>query len=97
MVFPEGAKDLVLKLLRRNAEKRYGAKGVSEIKHHKFFKDINFRKLSKHQVEPPWKPKKLAINAENQVDLDDKNAEVSELMYAYLYMCCLTRLTPANQ
>lgn len=75
MVFPDGAKDLVLKLLRRNAEKRYGAKGVSEIKHHKFFKEINFRKLSKSLCEPPWKPKKLAINAENQVDLDDKNAE----------------------
>ena len=75
MAFPEDAKELLLKLLRRDPERRYGAQGVGKIKHHAFFESINWRKMNEHAVEPPWKPNKHAINAESQEDLKYKNSE----------------------
>ena len=75
MAFTEEAKELLLKLLRRDPEARYGADGVGKIKHHAFFKGVDWRKLNNHEVEPPWKPNKHAINAESQEDLKYKNSE----------------------
>ena len=75
MPFPEDAKELLLKLLRRDPETRYGAKGVGKIKHHKFFKGMDWRKLNNHEIEPPWKPNKHAINAASQEDLKYRNSE----------------------
>ena len=53
------AKDLCLKLMNRNKQKRLGAgkNGIREIKDHRFFEDINWEDLRKKKVNPPFRPK----------------------------------------
>ena len=48
--------NLIKKLCQTNAEERLG-KNVNEIKNHKFFEDIDWVKLEKKQITPPFKPK----------------------------------------
>ena len=48
--------DLIKKLCQTNVEERLG-KNVNEIKNHKFFEDIDWVKLEKKQITPPFKPK----------------------------------------
>ena len=47
------AKDLIISLLKKNECERISP---SDIKYHKWFKDINFGNLLKMKVEPPYKP-----------------------------------------
>jgi serine/threonine protein kinase len=56
--FSEDAKDLLTGLLRRDPAKRLGSgpSGVQEIMDHPFFASIDFDKLLKREVEPPFKP-----------------------------------------
>lgn len=51
------AQDTLAKLLTRKPEQRLGAKGVSEIKAHAFFNDIDWERLAKQEYTPPFKPK----------------------------------------
>ena len=61
----DSAKDLILKLLNKEYDKRLGFnKGFDEIKKHKFFKDINFNDLLNKKIKAPYKPN-LKINLEN--------------------------------
>merc|ERR1711998_203495 len=55
---PEDAKDLIRKLLVRAPEKRlgYGAGDAKLIKDHPFFGAVNWDKLMKKEVGPPFKP-----------------------------------------
>lgn len=61
--FPDGmskqAKDLLTKLLDRNPSKRLGSgvNGVENIKSHKFFSCIDWEKLAKREIIPPFIPK----------------------------------------
>ena len=48
--------NLIKKLCQTNVEERLG-KNVKEIKNHKFFEDIDWVKLEKKQITPPFKPK----------------------------------------
>ena len=48
--------NLIKKLCQTNVEERLG-KNVNEIKNHKFFEDIDWVKLEKKQITPPFKPK----------------------------------------
>jgi len=48
--------NLIKNLCKTNASERLG-KNVSEIKSHKFFEDIDWIKLEKKQITPPFKPK----------------------------------------
>lgn len=75
--FPEDARDLLEKLLCREPEKRlgYGRRGTEDVKNHPFFRSIDWPKLSVHGIDPPWIPKKEAIHAVNQSELDEKNTE----------------------
>jgi len=53
------AKDLLTRLLRKEAKKRLGAcmpKDMQTIKKHRFFRKIEWAKLEKREVEPPIKP-----------------------------------------
>ncbi|KAI9913807.1 hypothetical protein PsorP6_005630 [Peronosclerospora sorghi] len=61
--FSEDAKDLLTGLLRRDPAKRLGSgpSGVQEIMDHPFFASIDFDKLLKREVEPPFKP---VVNSE---------------------------------
>jgi serine/threonine protein kinase len=58
------AKDLMKKLLHPKPESRLGAHGADEVKNHPFFKGIDFEKLLKKEIEPPFKPfmNKIEIN-----------------------------------
>ncbi|KWU42216.1 kinase-like protein, partial [Rhodotorula sp. JG-1b] len=50
-------KDLLLKLLERDPEKRLGAqRGAVELKCHPFFASIDWAKLAVRRVSPPFKP-----------------------------------------
>src|SRR2546421_8749838 len=55
-IVPPAAKDLLTKLLNRNAEQRLGANGAAEIKAHPFFHSIDWRKLLQRKYEPTFKP-----------------------------------------
>lgn len=46
------AKDFIAQLLEKNLEKRLGYKGIDEIKHHKFLRDIDWDKAEKRQLKP---------------------------------------------
>ena len=51
-----GCRDLLTRLLDRNAEKRLGTNGAAEIKAHYFFHSIDWRKLLDRKYEPSFKP-----------------------------------------
>ena len=53
----KSAYDLISKLLERDPNNRIGANEVAEIKNHKFFKSINWKKLYNRQVKPQFVPK----------------------------------------
>ena len=61
-IVPPAARDLLTKLLDRNAEKRLGAKGAAEIKAHYFFHSIDWRKLLDRKYEPSFKPNVVCRN-----------------------------------
>ena len=54
--FSDNAKDLLIKLLKKNQDKRLGKNGFDEIKQHPFFKEIDFDALIQKKIPPPFKP-----------------------------------------
>ena len=47
----DSAKDLILKLLNRNQEKRLGSKnGINELLNHQFYRHIDIHKMINQQV-----------------------------------------------
>jgi serine/threonine-protein kinase Psk1 len=53
------AKDLMVRLLRKDPKKRLGAnmpKDLQTIKNHRFFRKIDWKKLAKRELEPPIMP-----------------------------------------
>jgi serum/glucocorticoid-regulated kinase 2 len=60
-IVPPAARDLLTRLLDRNADKRLGAKGAAEIKAHYFFHSIDWRKLLERKYEPSFKPNVVCI------------------------------------
>ncbi|BGP31666.1 hypothetical protein JCM10296v2_003440 [Rhodotorula toruloides] len=69
-------KDLLLKLLERDPEKRLGSTGdASSIKAHPFFSPIDWDKLALRQVSPPFKPPTHADD--DQPDFYDNGHEWS--------------------
>ncbi|XP_055980095.1 ribosomal protein S6 kinase alpha-6 isoform X2 [Sorex fumeus] len=50
------AQSLLRMLFKRNPENRLGSEGVEEIKKHLFFANIDWNKLYKREVQPPFKP-----------------------------------------
>ncbi|KAF2684356.1 kinase-like protein [Lentithecium fluviatile CBS 122367] len=67
-VVPPAARDLLTRLLDRNAEKRLGAKGAAEIKAHYFFHSIDWRKLLERKYEPSFKPN--VVDAKDTANFD---------------------------
>lgn len=51
--FSDTLKDFLLKLLNRDPESRIGVSDKDEIKNHEFFKDIDWKSLSKKKIDPP--------------------------------------------
>ena len=52
----DAAFDLITKLCKFEVSKRIG-KNVEDIKNHEFFKDIDWVKLERKEITPPYKPK----------------------------------------
>lgn len=53
------AKDLLIRLLRKKPKERLGAnmpKDLNTIKKHRFFRKIDWKKLQRREVEPPFRP-----------------------------------------
>jgi serine/threonine protein kinase len=50
------AVDICAKLLTREPTSRLGYNGADEIKAHPFFRDIDWKKLDKREISPPWVP-----------------------------------------
>lgn len=50
------AKDLISKLLTPNPDERLGMKNIQEIKNHPFFASVDWKKVLKKEVPPPFKP-----------------------------------------
>ncbi|PVI04549.1 serine/threonine protein kinase-like protein, partial [Periconia macrospinosa] len=69
-IVPPAARDLLTRLLDRNAEKRLGAKGAAEIKAHYFFHSIDWRKLLERKYEPSFKPN--VADAKDTTNFDDE-------------------------
>ncbi|KAI9692910.1 MAG: hypothetical protein M1822_004904 [Bathelium mastoideum] len=55
-IVPPAARDLLARLLDRDATKRLGVNGAAEIKAHHFFHSIDWRKLLDRKYEPSFKP-----------------------------------------
>lgn len=64
-LFTKHAADFLSKLLERDPTKRLGAKGIEEIKKHKFFKKVNWKKLYNKEVKPPFVPKDRLYHSGN--------------------------------
>mmetsp|Transcript_18000 Transcript_18000/g.29198 ORF Transcript_18000/g.29198 Transcript_18000/m.29198 type:complete len:610 (-) Transcript_18000:11-1840(-) len=75
--FPEDAKRIILRLLNRDRQNRLGGSenGSEDVKEDPYFESIDWAKLNRGEVEPPWKPRKEAIHAFNQSDIDGKSNE----------------------
>lgn len=59
-------KSLLNGLFERDPEKRYGGKQQSEnIRLHPFFFEVNWEKLERGEVEPPFKPRVVSIREIN--------------------------------
>ena len=58
----DNLKDLIMKLLSRDASDRLGSKkDVIEIIQHPWFEEIDFEKLCKKELEAPYKPAKSQL------------------------------------
>jgi hypothetical protein len=57
-------------LLTREVEKRLGSgpEGGRSVKNHPFFKDLDFEKLERKEIEPPFKPKVKGETDTSQID-----------------------------
>ncbi len=56
--FSDESRSLLILLLQKNPKKRVGssAEDAEDIKKHAFFKDIDWEKLEKKQIAPPFRP-----------------------------------------
>lgn len=56
------AEALIRQLLNRNPAERLGSKGAFQVKNHLFFENIDWARLIKKQVPPPFRPCHTAMN-----------------------------------
>lgn len=64
----DNAKSLLEGLLTRDPEKRLGSNGGAEVKNHVWFADIDWDKLVRKEIEPPFKPKVKSVEDTSQID-----------------------------
>jgi serum/glucocorticoid-regulated kinase 2 len=65
----EPCKAMIVALLNRDPKKRLGSKAdIEDLKAHAFFKDINFEKMMKKEIDPPYKPKIKANDTTSNFD-----------------------------
>lgn len=77
----EHAKDLILKLLDKDRKRRLGAKeGAKEIMSHPFFKEVEWVKLAKKGVQPPFTPPVSGADMVNNFDSNFTRSKITCLM-----------------
>lgn len=64
----EEAKSLLEGLLTRDPALRLGTKGGDEVKGHPWFADVQWDKLIRKEIEPPFKPKVRSTDDTSQID-----------------------------
>jgi len=64
----EEAKSLLEGLLTRDPAQRLGTRGGDEVKAHAWFADVDWEKLVKKEIEPPFKPKVRSQDDTSQID-----------------------------
>jgi len=64
----EEAKSLLEGLLTRDPALRLGTKGGDEVKGHPWFADVEWEKLIRKEIEPPFKPKVRSVDDTSQID-----------------------------
>ena len=70
--FSDELKDLLNQLLCRDPHKRIGVLNKNELKSHEWFKDIDWDKLAKKQIEPPLNLVDMKKNLDKKVNNDLK-------------------------
>lgn len=60
--------NILLQLLTRDPEKRLGTAGGTEVKNHIWFADIDWDKLVRKEIDPPFKPKVKNVEDTSQID-----------------------------
>ncbi|TGZ82627.1 kinase-like protein [Ascodesmis nigricans] len=79
LVFPENmdrdAKELLARLLDRDPTKRLGANGTAEIKSHRFFASVDWKKLVQKKIQPTFRP-----NVMNAMDTKNFDPEFTQEM-----------------
>lgn len=71
---PPEAASLIFGLLEHNPAQRLGARGAHEIRVHPFFAGIDWSKLIRREIEPPWKPV-----VRDELDVDNFDTEFTHL------------------
>ena len=70
--FSDELKNLLNKLLCRDPHKSIGVLNKNELKSHEWFKDIDWDKLAKKQIEPPLNLVDMKKNLDKKVNNDLK-------------------------
>ena len=73
--FSEELKDLLLKLLSNDPIRRIGVGSKGEIKNHLWFKNMDWDKLSKKEIDPPLN----LVDTKKEI-LEDKKNDVNKIM-----------------
>jgi serine/threonine protein kinase len=78
--FSANAKDILQKLLERDPKKRlgYGVKDAEELMEHPFFESIDWEKLKKQDIKPPYIPKVKKIDDLRHIDPLFKEEKVED-------------------
>lgn len=78
--FSDSARDLLTKLLERDPKKRigHGEKDAFDIMEHPFFDSIDWDKLAKREVKPPYVPKVKRIDDLRHIDPLFKEEKVED-------------------
>ncbi|KAI5795487.1 kinase-like domain-containing protein [Peziza echinospora] len=67
-IVPNDAKSLLIRLLDRDPARRLGANGAAEIKSHRFFETVDWRKLLQKKIQPTFRPN--VMNAMDTANFD---------------------------
>ncbi|KAF4013206.1 hypothetical protein G4228_004505 [Cervus hanglu yarkandensis] len=74
--FSEDARSICSMLLTKDPKQRLGCRGegAAEVKGHPVFRDINFRRLEAHMLDPPFHPDPQAVYCKDILDIEQFSA-----------------------
>lgn len=74
----QNAQALLRKLFKRVPTARLGANGAKEIQDHIFFNGLNFDKLMRREIQPPFKPRLTAMEDTHYFDKEYTSQRVAD-------------------